>query len=116
LNPCISLLSCLAPHVSLRKSAQAEGGCLQAAPEPGLEVGGEVECTWGRGIVREIRPEGVYVVQSNKWRLAGGQAPMFYLQVRISGNWLVATCALGEDGMMMVVIPLLVFQGTCRCV
>lgn len=47
---------------------------------PLLMKGAEVECAYGRGLLRKIRDDGVFEVQLTSWTLAGGVSPVAYLQ------------------------------------
>ncbi|CAM9948055.1 unnamed protein product [Phaeothamnion confervicola] len=60
-----------------------EAATAPSPPSPApvvIAVGDEVVCTFGRGVVRDIREDGIHVVRASAWLLANEVAPTFYLQ------------------------------------
>jgi hypothetical protein len=46
----------------------------------GFKVGEMISCSFGKGEIKEIRTDGVYVVTLANWALATGKSPILYLQ------------------------------------
>lgn len=47
---------------------------------PALVPGAEVECVFGRGVVRKRRADGIFEVSLTSWTLANGRGPVAFLQ------------------------------------
>uniref|UniRef100_A0A7S2W9Q8 Methylenetetrahydrofolate reductase n=1 Tax=Eucampia antarctica TaxID=49252 RepID=A0A7S2W9Q8_9STRA len=64
----------------IEKSNENDASSMVAVGSAWARVGDIVKCTYGTGMVTEIRTDGVTVVEMTKWVLAYGQKPRAYLQ------------------------------------
>jgi len=71
-------------HGLAGKSNEADAKSMVAVGSAWARVGDKVKSIYGSGIVKEIRPDGVTVIEMDIWKLAFGQTPIAYLQ---KGNY-----------------------------
>jgi hypothetical protein len=51
----------------------------KASVQPFFNISEKVVCTFGIGIVQDIRNDGIYIVTLTNWQLANGKSPTLYL-------------------------------------
>jgi len=76
-------------HTATSTTTEAKVEEKKEEPLETFEVEEEVETTWGRGLIKEMRGDGSYVVQSNSWLMANGQTPTFYVHVSTTPDNLI---------------------------
>jgi methylenetetrahydrofolate reductase (NADPH) len=64
----------------IEKSDENDASSMVAVGSAWARVGDAVKCTYGTGVVTEIRKDAVTVVEMTHWELAYGQKPRAYLQ------------------------------------
>jgi len=64
----------------ISKSDEKDANSMVAVGSAWARMGDNVKSIFGDGIVKDIRKDGTFIIESNKWNLANNQKPMFYLQ------------------------------------